>query len=127
MLCVSDVDHGLASRKIRVERSEELYDTFSTRCSLHASLRIRRLLVMNVSPLPAECRKSDSTSKKRPANVPLASFLTEICGFDPEIPETLAFFEVTSSEDLAVLRDEHLKIWFNHPSQIVILCRLQMV
>jgi hypothetical protein len=82
---------------------------------------------MDVSPPPTERRKSDSTSNNRPANVPLASFLTDICGFDPEIPEYLAKFEVTSSEDLAVLRDEHLANWFYAPFQMVILCHLQMV
>jgi hypothetical protein len=102
---------------------------------------------MSLSLPPAKRRKTDGTAfKKRPASVPLALFLTDICGFDPKIPATLAKSAVTSSEHLAVLRDEDLERllsatctshtfnlrrvlfgWFRDPYKFVTLRCLQTV
>jgi hypothetical protein len=57
----------------------------------------------------------------------LASFLTEICGFDLDISVILAQFGVATFEDFAFLRESYLTRWFDRPCQVAILCRLQMV
>jgi hypothetical protein len=84
-------------------------------------------------PLQSKLRKKAAivASKDDPGTVYLinvVSFLMDICGFNQDVPKTLAKFRVISFGNLFTsLYDDYLVKWFNKVPQLPSSCSLQGV